>query len=221
MKIILLKFIQVDGVIGCGYVNLNGKTTKINFKNKTCSLHGVIIYIKHWKKSEIYPDYSEIMKRDEDFFEKNYNLKFKGDLYFDVNNISKIKNIIDEQKFLNITINGDINTRNFIFGPKYDFLSKGESSIILYLKKNENWCKLRPEQKSKDIEIYYNDQSYYRGSTIDFKKNGGGEYKSIDGWRYKGEFKNDKIDGEGTMYDKNNNVILKGIFGDDSLKRIF
>ena len=68
-------------------MNLNGKTTNINFKNKTCSLHGVIIYIKHWKKSEIYPDYSEIMKKEEDFFEKNYNLKFKGDLYFDVNNI--------------------------------------------------------------------------------------------------------------------------------------
>lgn len=55
----------------------------------------------------------------------------------------------------------------------------------------------------------------YKGEFENDKIKGSGTYYWVNGDRYEGEWANNRRNGEGTLYDKDNKVVLKGIWKDD------
>lgn len=57
----------------------------------------------------------------------------------------------------------------------------------------------------------------YEGGFVDDKREGKGVYRWPNGNRFVGTWKNDQRDGHGILYDKDNNIVLEGIWKNDEL----
>lgn len=64
-------------------------------------------------------------------------------------------------------------------------------------------------------EIYFEDKLLYKGEISDTLRHGYGQEFFPDGKYFIGTFVDDKRNGKGTMYDKNDNVLFEGIWCDD------
>eukprot|EP00040_Diaphanoeca_grandis_P031933 m.192312 g.192312 ORF g.192312 m.192312 type:complete len:373 (+) comp32460_c0_seq2:531-1649(+) len=65
-------------------------------------------------------------------------------------------------------------------------------------------------------EIVFSDGKSYSGDYLDGKMDGQGTYKWADGKSYVGEWKNNNKHGKGKLFDIEGNVILKGLWENDS-----
>ena len=63
----------------------------------------------------------------------------------------------------------------------------------------------------------YADKSYYLGNWLDDKRSGFSlKMKYANGDYYRGSWLGDKRNGQGKLFDKNENLILEGIWKDDT-----
>lgn len=60
--------------------------------------------------------------------------------------------------------------------------------------------------------MHYEDGDLYEGEWIEDKREGYGVMKFVDNLKYKGEFKSDALNGKGTLYDKDDNVLYEGLW---------
>lgn len=67
--------------------------------------------------------------------------------------------------------------------------------------------------------LEFNDEWGYHGERIDGKKTGEGYELFQDGRKYVGHFENNNFNGNGTLYDKNGNVIYKGFWRNGAIIR--
>ena len=97
-----------------------------------------------------------------------------------------------------------------------NYYSFGKADIVYKLKKKPK-ISFQVEFQGNDVEICYEDNSYYRGEMKNFLRNGKGLLIFANGQRYIGEFKKNKMNGKGTLFSDKGELIWEGEFKDDRL----
>ena len=189
-----------------GYLILKSDDLE-NRENKNYNGNLIIYMITSKKKDPL------IEKQNEEYFEKNYKYKFEGKFSADVPSFIDLIDSLDGKTLFTIELTGETKIPNLKdIGRYYSF---GKTEYICKFKKDDKML-IQMDLKSDDIEICYEDNSYYRGEARNFLRKGKGLLIFADGQRYVGEFKYNKMNGKGTFFSETGEKVWEGEFKNDN-----
>ena len=116
-----------------------------------------------------------------EFFKENFCCSFQGKYEFVIPDIYEIRTDLRENVFLNIKLDGIIESRVL------KFMCKGKFILVLSLVGNNN-LSVRKKNNDEDYEFFYKDGSKYKGKLNNFYRCGKGIYKFPNEDVYEGEF---------------------------------
>ena len=166
-----------------------------NINNIIMNLHKNNKEIKSNIQKKVSEDEYEIMIKSLFYKKPNYEKKHENNNN-DINDIYTLNDYLIEKETENLLLEQKLNEMKIEFNKVKDNLEREIEQLKMDKKLN---LSLIDSNSSETNEVKEYDDGRYNGRIVNNKREGIGTFYYIDGKIYKGEWKNDKIEGRGIM----------------------